>query len=149
MVKSHCQSKAFIGGIAKNHDVSGLLSLEVPGVPWHLQILADLLTLSQPRGVDCAYQMILAPPDFQAFRRPCVYKISHFSTWISQILEIQPYLRKSIDDLCPIFKIFKVLIWFPVLSNMKINYPNLLSLNGCLQIFKRVKDKCSVCDFGD
>ena len=35
------------------------------GVPWHPQIMADQLTLSQPRGADYAYQMILAPPDFQ------------------------------------------------------------------------------------
>ena len=40
----------------------------VPGgaeVPWHPQILADQLTLSQPRGVDYAHQIILAtPPGF-------------------------------------------------------------------------------------
>ena len=47
---------------------AGLLSLGVPG---HPQILADQLTLSQPRGADYAHQIILAPPDFQTFRRPC------------------------------------------------------------------------------
>ena len=55
---------------------SGLSSLGVPGVPWHLQFLADQLTLSQPRGADYAYQIIqklLAPPNFQTFRRPCLY----------------------------------------------------------------------------
>jgi len=52
-------------------DDSGLSSLEVPGVPWPLQILADQLTLSQPRGADYTHQIILAPPDFQTFRRPC------------------------------------------------------------------------------
>ena len=31
---------------------------------------ADQLTLSQPRGTDCAHQIILAPLDFQIFRRP-------------------------------------------------------------------------------
>ena len=42
------------------------------GVPWHPRILADQLTLSQPqRGADYAHQMILAPPDFQTFLRPC------------------------------------------------------------------------------
>ena len=40
-------------------------------VPRHPQILADQLTLSQPRGADYAHQIILAPPDFQTFRRPC------------------------------------------------------------------------------
>ena len=37
---------------------------------WHPQILADQLTLSQPRGADYANQIILTPPDFQTFRRP-------------------------------------------------------------------------------
>ena len=33
--------------------------------------LADELTLSQPRGgADYAHQIILAPPDFETFRRP-------------------------------------------------------------------------------
>ena len=36
------------------------------GVPWHLQILANNLTLYQPRGggTDHAHQKILKPPDF-------------------------------------------------------------------------------------
>ena len=55
-----------------NH--AGLLSLGVPGgtMPWHPQILADQFTLYQPRGADYAHQIILAPPDFQTFRRPCL-----------------------------------------------------------------------------
>jgi hypothetical protein len=40
------------------------------GVPWHPQILADQLTLSQPGGGD-AHQIIVAPPDFQIFLQPC------------------------------------------------------------------------------
>ena len=60
-----------ISGIA----VPGLSSLGVPGVPWHPQILADQLTLSQPRGADYAHQIILAPPDFQTFLRPCIAKL--------------------------------------------------------------------------
>ena len=34
--------------------IAGLSSLGVPGVPWHPQILADQLTLSQPGGTDYA-----------------------------------------------------------------------------------------------
>jgi hypothetical protein len=34
---------------------SGLLSLGVPGVPWHTQILVDQLTLFQPGGTDYAH----------------------------------------------------------------------------------------------
>ena len=43
-----------------------------PFVPWGAggEILADQLTLSQPRGPDYANQIILAPPDFQTFQRP-------------------------------------------------------------------------------
>ena len=32
------------------NDMTGVSSLGVPGVPWHPQILADHLTLSQPGG---------------------------------------------------------------------------------------------------
>ena len=34
--------------------------------------LADQLSLSQPEGTDYAHQIILAPPDFQTFLRPCI-----------------------------------------------------------------------------
>ena len=34
------------------------------GVPWHPQILADQLTLPQPREADFASASLLAPPDF-------------------------------------------------------------------------------------
>ena len=53
------------------HCTSGLSSLGVPGVPWHPQILADQLTLPKPGGTVYAQQIILAPPDFQTFLRPC------------------------------------------------------------------------------
>ena len=33
-----------------NIHITGVSSLEVPGVPWHTQILADQLTLFQPGG---------------------------------------------------------------------------------------------------
>ena len=43
---------------------SGLLSLGVPGVPWHTQILADQLTLFQPRGTDYAHLITTGTPGF-------------------------------------------------------------------------------------
>ena len=50
---------------------AGLSSLEgQEGVPWHPQVLADQLTLSQPMGADYAHQIILATSDFQAYQRP-------------------------------------------------------------------------------
>ena len=39
-------------------------------MPWHPQILADQLTLSQPMGADYAHKIILAPPDFQPSNGP-------------------------------------------------------------------------------
>ena len=44
------------------------------------QILVDQLALSQPGGANYAHQIILAPPDFQTFLRPC-----HIS-WILELL---------------------------------------------------------------
>ena len=43
----------------------------VPEVPWQPRILVDQLNLSQLQGADYAHQMIVAPPDFQTFLRPC------------------------------------------------------------------------------
>ena len=45
----------------------------VHGVPWHPQILADQLTLSQPGGgADYAHHSTTSPPpDFQTLRRAC------------------------------------------------------------------------------
>ena len=43
---------------------SGLLSLGVPGVPWHTQILADQLTLFQPEGTDYAHLITTGTPGF-------------------------------------------------------------------------------------
>ena len=55
-------------------NIAGVSSL---GVPWHPQILADQLTLSQPGGADYARQIILAPPDFQTFLRPCIVQCAY------------------------------------------------------------------------
>ena len=46
------------------HKVAGVLSLGVPGVPWHPQILADQLTLSQPEGTDYAHLITTGTPGF-------------------------------------------------------------------------------------
>ena len=43
---------------------SGVSSLGLPGVPWHPQILADQLTLSQPGGTDYAHHSTTSPPGF-------------------------------------------------------------------------------------
>ena len=43
---------------------AGLSSLGVPGVPWHTQILADQLTLFQPRGTDYAHLTTTGTPRF-------------------------------------------------------------------------------------
>ena len=55
-----------------------------PQISWHPQILADPLTLSQPRGADYSHQIILAPPDLQTFLRPC--PMIHTSRGVSHTL---------------------------------------------------------------
>ena len=59
--------KPFLCGLL---DFAGVPSMGVPRVPWHPQILADQLTLSQSDGADYAHQIILATPDFQTLLRP-------------------------------------------------------------------------------
>ena len=44
--------------------VAGLSSLGAPGMPWHTQILADQLTLFQPRGTDYAHLITTGTPGF-------------------------------------------------------------------------------------
>jgi len=46
------------------HKKAGLLSLGVPGLPWHTQILADQLTLFQPGGTDYAHLITTGTPGF-------------------------------------------------------------------------------------
>ena len=46
---------------------TGLSSLGVLGVPWHPQILADQLTLSQPGGADFAHHITTDIPGFSDF----------------------------------------------------------------------------------
>ena len=57
-----------------HHAINISLAVSRPVVPGGAgpQILADQLTLSQPREADYAHQIILAPPDFQTFLRPWV-----------------------------------------------------------------------------
>ena len=45
--------------------IQGLLSLGVPGVPWHSQILADQLTLSEPGGHIIPTKLLRAPRIFK------------------------------------------------------------------------------------
>ena len=59
--------QAFIASIPTGQ---GCRPWGVPGVPWHPQILAEQLTLSQPERADYAHQKILASLDFQTFLRP-------------------------------------------------------------------------------
>ena len=45
-------------------NTTGLLSLGVPGVPWHTQILADQLTLFQPGGTNYVHLITNGTPGF-------------------------------------------------------------------------------------
>ena len=44
--------------------LTGLVSLGVPGVPWHTQILKDQLTLFQQGGTNYAHQITTGTPGF-------------------------------------------------------------------------------------
>ena len=59
---------------------AGSLSLGVPGVPWHTQILADQLTLFQPAGTDYAHLITTGSPGFSDLPTalvPYIFIISH------------------------------------------------------------------------
>ena len=56
-----------IGGATRavlTPSLPGVSALGVPGVPWHPQILANQLTLSQPGGTDYAHHSTMSPPGF-------------------------------------------------------------------------------------
>ena len=56
--------------------IPGVSSLGVPGVPWHPQILADQLTLSQPGGTDYAHLIPTGTPGFLDLPTTLGYKIA-------------------------------------------------------------------------
>ena len=107
-------------------------------MPWHPQILADQLTLSQPGGADYAHQIILAPPDFQTFRRPSMvlhgrYAICVCICWV---------------PICPFF-----LIPYVETSNVVSTYKTMDSLGAipedrnvlcCTQVhFSKISSFCN------
>ena len=51
-------------GIKNVQDAPGVLFLGVPGVPWHTQILADKLTLSNPGGANYTHHINTGTPRF-------------------------------------------------------------------------------------
>ena len=57
-------SKNFKDFIFQKMTVFDVTGLGVPGVPWHTQILADQLTLFQPRGTDYAHLITTGTPGF-------------------------------------------------------------------------------------
>ena len=71
----------------------GLLSLGVPGVPWHTHILADQLTLFQPGGTDYAHLITTGPLRFSDLRTALQYHISK-SLYVFQA--IHPPLKLNI-----------------------------------------------------
>ena len=65
-----------------------------PWGPWHPQIFEDQLILSESRGLDNANQIIVAPPDFQTFRRPCKEVVIALITTTELLSDL--YRRKKI-----------------------------------------------------
>ena len=132
---------------------SGVLSLGVPGVPpWHPQILADQLTLSQPGGADYALTSLLAPPNFQTFRRPwnwpskstiCIFARNHIDS-------VQSSRRKShfpehyIDDLNSIqLLLYDSNLNFHISSKIS-TFPSQPGWMGNLSELKSVPRECSL-----
>ena len=77
--------------VAKTVFNAGLSSLGVLGVPWHTQILADQLTLSQPGGgADYAHQIILA------FLRPWKCEVAYLLRLFRASVRLQnPYIAEQ------------------------------------------------------
>ena len=69
-IQFYAQEKKEINNLQQNRSRGVDPGAAGAGVPWNPQILADQLTLSQPRGADIMpTTLILAPPDFQTFLR--------------------------------------------------------------------------------
>ena len=93
--------------IDRNVHLSALvLSTEMPeaegsGGRTPPQILADRLTLSQPGGADYAHQIILTPPDFQTFLRPCmIFTFDCYDLFLSAFFDTI-LKRLEIDQIQP------------------------------------------------
>ena len=68
MLKSSDDVALFIDFASESEvETPGVSSLGVLGVPWHPQILADQLTLSQPGGADYAHHITTGTPGFSDF----------------------------------------------------------------------------------
>ena len=61
----------------ESHSFARLSEPGVPGVPWHHQILADPLTLSQPGGVDYAHLITTGPNGFLHPATALLYKVMY------------------------------------------------------------------------
>ena len=83
----------------KSNKYTGLSSLGMPGVPWYPQILADQLTLSQPRGTNYAHQIILATTDFQTFHRPWIIH-TYYKMTISKLHKDFIMTARPLPDHC-------------------------------------------------
>ena len=101
---------------------------------WGSQILADKLTLSQPRGAEYAHQIILAPPDFQTFRQPCSVNIPtmgpnkrYGGSWVYYLVRdikppilFPPIFSTNFSQLEQLKKKTNFLLFFSVLDQWKV-----------------------------
>ena len=81
-----CMQKSITDSYHNNTHTSytGVSSLGVPGVPWHTQILADQLTLSQlVRGADYAHLITTGTPGFLDLPTALIYMIGSLK-WLSK-----------------------------------------------------------------
>ena len=84
--------------------ISGVSSLGVPGVPWHPQILADRLSLSQPRGTDYVHLITTGTPGFSNLPTALNLTVKEYKNCAATIA----------DDMSSYFSLYKLDLIFIV-----------------------------------
>ena len=68
----------------------------MPGVPWHTQILADQLTLFQPRGTDYAHLITTGTPGFSDLPAALSQKVVDFNFIKRYLLSFSRYVPSKV-----------------------------------------------------
>ena len=82
----------------KCHHATGILGLSSPGmqgVPWHLRIWADQLTLSQPGGTDYAHHITTGTPGFSDLPTALYTNIKMPYLIMPQKLQVTSFLKEN------------------------------------------------------
>ena len=92
----------FFNWLFDSVSTAGLSSLDVPGVPWHTQILADQLTLFQPGGTDYVHLITTGTPIFSDLPTALKYVLINdllFLSWFMTMIYCQrPSVKSKVID---------------------------------------------------